>query len=457
MCRLFFIIFCFFLIAGCSRVPPADNGFVSCTVANRIGCQVQWRRGCCQDERVRNFIDCAISNELTADTAIQIALLNNPTIQALFEELGIAQADVVEAGLLTNPSFELEVRYPPTPRLHTNIEYLIVSSLLDIFLIPLRTKLARTQFEQIKLHVAGEMLNLAFDVRETYYELISEIQKIKYIQAQVELTNIVAEISFKQINVGNINNLVFQLSQSRFLEAELELEKSQAEIIRLSERLNRLLGFPRDFCFLFPPPLPCAECVAFDLCALENTALQNRLDIQVARLEIMRICRMLGLKEWWTFTNLKGGLAGEREPDGTNLLGFGLSGQVPIFNYGQAARMRLFAELRQSQENLRELEIHILSEVREAHKLLMTYLKIHDDYQFRLLPIQADILVSSEELYDVMGLGVDKLLENKRQEMVAFQNYIESTKKYLMAKVQLDRALGGYLFRLCTCNEGVME
>jgi cobalt-zinc-cadmium efflux system outer membrane protein len=456
ICRTGIVFFCF-LVMSCSRVPPVVNGFVSCTVANRIGSQVEWRHGCSQDDRTRAFIKCAVSNEFTADTAIQVALLNNPKIQALFEELGIAQADVVEAGLLTNPSFEIEVRYPPVPRLHTNIEYLIVSSLLDVFLIPLRTKLATTEFEQTKLRVSNEILNLAFDVRETYYELISEIQKTRFLEAQVELTNIKSEISFKQINVGNINNLVFQISQSQFLEAELELEKSQAEIIRLTEKLNRLLGFPHDFCLLLPSQLPSVECVGFDICALEHLAIHNRLDLQVARFEIMRISRMLGIKEWWTFTNLKGGLAGERDPDGTNLLGFGLSGQVPIFNYGQAAKMRLFAQLRQAQDRLGELEIRVLSEVREAHKLLMAYLSIHDNYQGRLLPMQEHILISSEELYNVMGLGVDQLLENKRQEAVAIQNYIESTKRYLMARVQLDRALGGYLFRLCVCGDGAIE
>jgi len=162
---------------------------------------------------------------------------------------------------------------------------------------------------------------------------------------------------------------------------------------------------------------------------------------------------MLGLKEWWTYTNLKAGLAGEKDPDGTNLIGPGFSAELPIFNYGQAARMRLFAQLRQAQDRLEELVIRVLSEVREAHKLLMSYLKIINDYQYRLLPMQSQISASSEELYNVMGLGVDKLIENKRQEVVASQNYTESIKQYLIARVGLDRALGGYLFRLLAQKE----
>lgn len=447
VCAFYSLILCL-LAASCSKIPPPDDRVVSCTIANRINSQVEWRQGCCQDEEIQGFISSTVLEELTADAAIKIALLNNPKIQAIFENLGIARADLVEAGLLSNPSFEIEIRYPHIKGLKTNIEYLITSSILDIFLIPLRTRLATIEFEQTKLKVSKEILDVAFEVRETYYELVVERKRIHYIQSTVELASIISDISSKQIVIGNVNALEFQLSQARFLEAELELSRSQAEVIRLREKLNCLLGFSNDFCLILPENLPEVDYFAFDLCVLESIALEKRLDLQVARFEITRLSQMLGLKDWWTYTNLKAGLAGERDPDGTNLIGPGFSGEIPIFNYGQAARVRLFAELRQAQDKLAELEIRVLSEVREAHKLLMSYWKIINDYQERLLPMQGKISASSEELYNVMGLGVDKLLEYKRQEVVVIQNYTEGLKKYLVARVKLDKALGGYLFKL---------
>lgn len=429
-------------------MPPTGDGFVSSTIANRIDSVVNWRRGFYQNEHITSFIDFAITHELTADTAIQIALLNNPEVQALFEEIGMARADLVEAGLLSNPTFEIEVRYPHVKGLKTNIEYLITSSLLDLFLIPLRTRLASTEFEQAKLHVSNEILNLAFEVRETFYELIAERKKRQYIQSTVELTRIISDISSKQIAIGNINILEFQLAQARLLEAELELSRSQAEVIRLKEKLNRLLGFTEDICLILPDNLPRVDDCTLDLCALESIALEQRLDLQVARFEMMRLRQMLGLKSGWTYTNFKAGLAGERDSDGTNVVGPGFSGELPIFNYGQAARMRLFAQLRQAQDRLAKLEIKVLSEVREAYKLLMSEFAIIREYQTHLLPMQSEILTSSEKLYNVMGLGLDKLLEHKRQEIAATQNYTQSLKNYFVYRVELDRALGGYLFQL---------
>lgn len=450
--RPFYLVILCLLAAGCSRAPPPDDGAISCSVADRINSRVEWRQGCCQDEQVQCFLSSALLSELTADSAIQIALLNNPKVQATYEELGIARAAVVEAGLLSNPTFELEIRYPHVKGLKTNIEYLITSSIIDLLLMPLRTSLASTEFEQTKLRVSNEILDLAFEVRKTYYELVSEIKRIQYLQSTVELSGILGDISSKQLAIGNINTLEFQLAQARFLEAEVELARSQAEIIRLREKLNRLLGFSRDVCLILPEALPDLDYFGFDLCALEALALEHRLDLQVARFEIARLSQMLGLKESWTYTNLQVGLAGEREPGGANLIGPGFSGEIPLFNYGQAARMRLFAQLRQAQDKVAELEIRILSEVRQAHKLLMSYLKIIHDYQASLLPMQGKILATSEELYNVMGLGLDKLLENKRKEIAALQNYTENVNKYLIARVELDRALGGYLFKLISGN-----
>lgn len=443
-----------FLVSGCSNIPQADDNFVACVVENRIGSKAEWKQERCQARQVPAFIAETLAHELTADAAIQIALLNNPNVQATFEELGIAQANLVEAGLLSNPSFEIEIRYPHKRYLRTNIEYLITSSFLDIFLIPLRTRLASTEFEQTKLRVSHEILDVAFEVRETYYELMAEEQKTHYLQSILELTSIISDLSAKQITVGNINKLEFQLDQTKFFEFKIELEQSQAEIIHLREKLKTLMGFSEDVYLMIPKTFSDEiDYQGFDLCILESVALQERLDLQVARFEITRLSQMLGLKEGWTYTNLETGLAGERDPDGAHLIGPGFSGQFPIFNYGQAARMRLFAQLRQAQDHLADLEIHVLSQIREAHKLLTSYLKIIHYYKNLLLPMQNQISVSSEELYNVMGLGIDKLLENKRQELVSNKNYLDSIKKFLVVRVSLDRALGGNLFKLISQRE----
>ena len=458
------ITLCF--VSGCTKMQRSDDLLVSSSIARRLDKTVQWDKGFAQDEQIQCRIQGLLQQELTVDAAVQIALLNNPHIQAIFEEIGVSQADLVEAGLFSNPVFDLFIRYPNKKNFIADIEYTITASLIDLFLIPLRTKVAKAELEQTTLRVTNEVLDVAFEVEQTYYDLQAAEETLKITQSIVELTSIHGEIASRQKAINNINSLEFQQIQSRFLDAKVEAARIENEIIHLKEKLNKLLGLCKDVQYSISNNLQELDYEGLPVDRLECVAFRERLDLQAARFEVIRLSRKLGVEQWWVYTNGRIGIAGERDPDGLNTLGPAFSGAIPIFNYGQAARMRLRAELRQAQDELEALEIRILSEVREAHKLLMNNLEIINDYRFQILPMQNKILTSSEELYNVMGLGVDRLLENKRQELQATSNYISSLRDYWIARVQLDKALGGKLYKVFSyenepapwyCQEGVVE
>lgn len=443
------------VLCGCARHPIVDDGKVSSSIKSRVNAEVFWNFKFFEDQ-VNCHVQNLLENELEPESAIQIALLQNPKIQALFDEIGIAHADLIEAGLFSNPNFSLEIRYPQKNHLVTNVEYLVTQAFLDIFLIPLKKKVATIELERVKRKVTDEILDLVFAVRKTYYELLYEELKLQSTHSIVELTDILNEIVSRQNRAGNVNELQFQKSQVSLLEAKLELANQEVTIISLKEKFIRLLGLKKEANFILPAtPLRInEEDVDVDLVALETIAIDTRLDLQVAGFEIIRLKQMLGLKKWWSYTDLMPGLAGEREASGANLVGFGLTGVLPIFNYGQAARMRLCSELGRAQNHYLSLETEILSEVREAYKLLRNTFRIMENYQATLMPSQIKISITSEELYNVMGIGIDNLLENKRQEFIVLRNYQEAIKNYFIAKNMLDKSLGGYLYRLLMpCQE----
>ena len=457
-------ILCF--IPSCTKMERSDDLNVSSAIEKRLDKTVQWNKGSPFDEQVEQKVHLLLQQELTVDAAVQIALLNNPHIQSIFEEIGISQAELVEAGLFSNPIFDLFLRYPLKKNFVADIEYSITQSFIDLFLIPLRVKVAKAELEQTTLIVTNEILDLAFEVEQTYYELQASQQKLGYTRPIVELTDIHNEIASRQKNINNINSLDLQQIQSRYLEAKLEIARIQNEIIQLKQRLNKLLGFSGEIQWTISSDLPEMDYQGLPIDRLECVAFRERLDLQAARFEILRLSRKLGIKQWWVYTNGRIGIGGERDSDGLNTIGPAFAGEIPIFNYGQGARLRLRAELRQAQDKLATLEIRILSEVREAHELLMNNLSVINEYRNRIIPLQNKILESSEELYNVMGIGIDRLLENKRQELQAYSNYISSLRNYWIARVQLDRSLGGKLHKVFTCEnepipwyceEGIIE
>ncbi|MDQ6622397.1 MAG: hypothetical protein M3Y86_02780, partial [Verrucomicrobiota bacterium] len=95
-------------IASAARTPSAQN--VQSSVRERIGQRVEWRKDAAADAEISQAVRALLRGTLTAERAVQIALLNNRELQATFEELGIANADLTEAGLLKNPVFDASAR-----------------------------------------------------------------------------------------------------------------------------------------------------------------------------------------------------------------------------------------------------------------------------------------------------------------------------------------------------------
>ena len=156
------------LMVGCAA-PPASFDRVQSTVAERTGKKVHWIRGggeqAAAEEGVRNLL----RRQLTAENVVQIALLNNRELQARFEEIGIAQAEWIEAGLLSNPSFSASFRFPNRPPSGTNAEYSITQNFLELLLRPLRSRIAAAQLAATETRVAGEVLDLAAEVKIAFY------------------------------------------------------------------------------------------------------------------------------------------------------------------------------------------------------------------------------------------------------------------------------------------------
>lgn len=435
------------LCFGCTKVPQADDCHVASIVNNKIEKEVRWNQECCEDEQVQWVVQRLLQQELVIDSAVQIALLNNPKIQAIFEEIGIAQADLVEAGLFQNPVFEAYVRFPDHHSLQLNTAFSVTQSFLDIFLIPLRKKIAAVELEQAYLRVANAVLNLGFDVQETFYNLQAEQIKQNFLVSLIQATEAANQLAVAQRQQGNINDLELQNRMNEYLESKVALAQSQVELIRLRENMNKLLGLSSsELCWRIVEDLPELPEMEIPVECLESVALSQRLDLEIARWEVKKIARILGLKQWWAYTNIAAAFSTEHEAEGFQETGPAFAGAIPIFNYGQADRARLYSMHRQSLEREKALEIEVLSEVRSARDQLFVNRNLVLTYQEELLPLQERIISTSQRFYNTMALSVYKLLDSKRKELQMQINYKLNLRNYWISRVELDRALGGNLY-----------
>lgn len=434
----------FLILTSCSKASLFEECCVSEIIEGRIDKKVEWNQ--CEDPQnpIQGMVDTLLQIPLTSDTAVQIALLNNPTIQAAFEEVGIAHADVVQAGLLQNPLIFGMVRFPDQKHACIDVEVSIAQNILDLFLIPFRQKIAEAEFQQAQLKAANAILDLAFDVEETFYSFLAEkiqLENTLQLVAAAEASMLLAR---GQLQQGNINDLDYQSRLNAFLETRIELSILQRNLIRLREQMNQLLGLSTsDLCWNIDPNFPPLPIADDSVECLEQIALNQRLDLEAARWEIERFARMYGITQWWAYTNAIAGLSGERDADCIGVLGPTLAFELPLFNYGQADRQRLSAQFRQSLDRLIKMEIHVLAQVRSARDQLSTNRRLASTFMNEILPLQHNIVETSQSYYHSQALSVYKLLDAKRQELQMKNHYIRSLRDYWLSKVALKRALGG--------------
>ena len=162
-------------LAGCASVPrDAGADDVQRAIKERGSPPIEWRAqpATADDERIAALLQ----GELTAEEAVAVAMLNNPRLQATLAELGIARADLIEASTITDPIFELEIRYPGEP--YHPYELRLAQTLIELLQLPRRRALGRTAFDAAQMRVSSEVLRFGAEVRSAYYDLLAATQHV---------------------------------------------------------------------------------------------------------------------------------------------------------------------------------------------------------------------------------------------------------------------------------------
>jgi cobalt-zinc-cadmium efflux system outer membrane protein len=392
---------------------------------------------------VKDMMVDICSQPLDINKAVQIALALNPAIHKAWQEIGIAEADLWEAGLLSNPFIEGFLRYPNRSRLKIDAEISIMQSLMDVLTIPLKTRVTEAELHKAIHAACQKIIEIALDVEECFIALVAAIQKQSMLQAYVDIAEIEEAISISQKNVSNINSFEQHLRRNLYLAKLITHTEAKKEIIQRKEKLNVLMGLEGEALWTIVQELPPMPVEELSLENLELIARHSRLDLETTRWELERLRRSFPAKAWWTYTEAQGGFSSEREAEGFWVRGPQVAFALPLFNYGQAARQRLEAEYQQACAHLHSLEIQAYAEVREAHALLLVSRQLVDTYSRLILPNLEILTDESEALYNVMGKSIFTLLDNKRQYLQALIDKQMALKEYWMTRVKLDKAVGG--------------
>src|SRR6266700_2888910 len=403
--RKLFLLWGTVALVGCAHVDP-NPAFreLANTVHLRTGKRVQWNRGSAGDAQAQAAVTSLLSRALTADSAVQVALLNNRNLQATYEELGIAQADLVEAGLLRNPIFTFERRLPGQA-----LEADLLKEFIDIVLLPLRKRIAAAQFEAAKLRVGHEILSVVAEVRAAFYEHQGDEQLVDLRKTVADATERAAETALK---------------------------------------LNKLMGaFGAQTNWTVASRLPELPGGEVSTSQLESRAIQQRLDLGAARQQFIAEARARGIARAEAI--LQGAEFGahyEHEIEGgLHSIGPSVNVPIPIFNQGQPAVARSSAKLRQSEQRYLALAAEIRSDVRAARDKMLLSRRQVEYFKSTALPTRTRVTEESQLEYNAMQIGPFQLLQAKQEEVKTGAESVEALRDYWVARAELEKAVGGSL------------
>ena len=444
------------LLAGCAQLS-ADGGMtdVAHSVQQQIGKEVVKISTDAQAGRAREQVTALLGGTLSTEQAVQIALLNNRSLQAAYNDLGISEAEYVQASLPPNPALSL-MRIAGTGV--ANFEARLVGDILSLITLPKRTAIAAERFGQARYRAIGATLRLAAETRRAYVRAIVSRQQVGFLEQTRATADAAARLIAGMGEAGGGD----QLDQAEIAAFRAEIgtrvEQAKLQANRDHEALVRLLGLSgAGLVFRLPPELPPLPPSLDTMNDLEVEAIRRRVDLEIARREVAALAKSLSLTEATRYISMLQ-LAGIFNNETANPLtnfdtainrgGVQIDLQIPIFDTGEARTRAARETYMQALNLLAGKAVDARSEARIAYVTYRATYDIARSWRDRVLPLRQR--VSNEIMLRYTtgvlageGLRVDlfKYLADTRVRIAANAASLDARRDFLLAVIDLEAVL----------------
>ncbi|MEH6434761.1 TolC family protein [Massilia sp. DD77] len=433
-------------LGGCAGFSQ-DGGMdaVSAMTAERTGQDLRLPAAGGGDkagEAVQAELARLLKEPLGPDQAVRVALLNNRSLRASLAGLGVAEADLVQAGRLANPGFGFSRMSGGG---ETDIERSVMFDLAGLLTMPIRRDIEARRFEGAKLVAATAAVQLAADTRKAYFDAVAARQSASYAQQVHEAAEASGELARRMARVGHLSALDQAREQAFSLEAAAGLARARHTALAARERLARLLGVWGEHTgFILPERLPELPAAPREAGNIEALAMQQRLDLRLAQLETSATARALGLTRATGFVNvLEAGYANTSKTGAPRENGYEIELALPLFDWGGARVAKAEAIYMQAVHRTAGIAVNARSQVRETYSAYRTSFDIARQHRDQLVPLRKKI---SEEVllrYNGMLVSVFELLADARAQIAGVNAAIEAQRDFWIAETDLQAAISG--------------
>jgi outer membrane protein TolC len=442
--------FAAFTITGCASLSPDGNlaDLTQLTRGRTSGFSVSDSVSMSQDTQTTHIaVAELLKGTLTAEAAVRIALLNNPSLQASLATLGISDADRVRSSRVPNPHFSIG---QTTAGDTLEIERVLRFDVIGLLTLPWKAQWAGQQHEIAKLMAAQDIIKLAADTRKAWITAVAAQQTALYMRDVKEAAQAGAELARRMARVGNWSRLQQAREQVFLADATAQLARAEQANFSEREKLIRLMGlWGTQINFTLAERLPDLPKTVTEMSDVEARALRERLDVRSTKAESGFVAEQLGARQVvGYFDGLALGIKSTTEFDNATgdqsaKRGAELEFPLPIFDWGGARNARAQAVHLQSQARVRDVAIKARSEAREAYHGYRTAYDLARHYRDEIVPLRKFINDEIVLRYNGMLASVWDLLADTRQQVGSVNSAIEAQRDFWLAEADLQTTLTG--------------
>jgi len=445
--RLIILSSLILVLVGCASVNTGQEWKRFQGMAKeRTDQELLWEKSEEEQAAILKEVDELLSDGLSRQEAVRIALLNNRSLQSSFEELGISKSDLVQAGLLSNPSLGAVIRFLISSGSGTNIDADLFFPISDLWHIPFRKKAAAARMEAAIVRVGQMVIETAAEAKHGYDSVYYLIEARRETQEILDRFMAIRD----QVNIrrdfGYMSDLDVYLAQTMVAEAEMELARFEGELAIARSHLNRVLSLdPGQMGYELQKGVVEEHLKPPDLDEAIQYALDHRLDIRMARFKVDQVERTLELEKARILKHAALGVSYERDADGADVLGPGFDIELPIFDQNQAQIAKARYRIRQARKNLQALEGKVREEVTtDLERIHFHQVQVHT-FREKIIPFREKAIGYAERWVNAMQLNRLYLLEAQRGLLQSRRRYLEALMERQKARVNLELHLGGKL------------
>jgi cobalt-zinc-cadmium efflux system outer membrane protein len=382
---------------------------------------------------------------LSLDAAIGRALSRNLSLIASAENVAIAQAQLAQAGLLTNPSVSGSAQWIHPRALALDLVGSILQELNGFLTRGTRLEIGRAQRFQVGIDLAGQAFDVAQQV-ESKYRALTHLLRARMLAGRiVEQYDRALKAAEARARVGVIPTPDVNRARIQWEDAQRQMKKLEAQFRRGARELNWLLGIstapewvlPED-AGTVPKELPALP----DVAITEAIALKYRLDLRRAEIDVRIGESAVALARWGFVPDVQLGVAVERDESRTLKVGPAFNFALPLFDPGIVAYHLTLAQLRLAAKTQAALEGQVRQDVRSAHATLDLDLEDVRFFRERIIPQQEENIRLAEQSFRLGNSDLDSLLNTLRDYVNSLQTYEDSIQTYFDDRVTFQRALG---------------